>query len=218
MPMNYDEIDNQHEAEIQSGTSALLYQANVGGDSADTSVYYPLKVRTGHHKRLSGFQAETICISPWIDRKTPSYRITSMCYNHHASLYVCIHPVFHFLHLSLSLFHYRLSYGTENSLVIIDLVQKSIVLNVCTSSLYGNDCQARAIYCIYCLLPGTSDPYQRSAPTRSKRCTSAGPHSKDSDANSSNEADRCRSPITDNVCRAKRGANTHTQCAYCGGV
>ena len=82
--MNYDEIDTQNDTEIQSGASALLYQANVS--ESDTSAYYPLKVRTGHHKRLSGFQAETVCISPWIDRKTPSYRITSMCYNVHASL------------------------------------------------------------------------------------------------------------------------------------
>ena len=43
---------------------------------------------------------------------------------------------------------------------------------------------------------GTSDPYQR---TRPKRCTSAGPHSKDSNDHN-NDVDRCRSPITtDNV-------------------
>lgn len=44
-------------------------------------------------------------------------------------------PMWH-LHIFFS--HFSLSYGTENSVVIIDLVQKSIVLNVCTSSLYGN--------------------------------------------------------------------------------
>ena len=52
--MNYDEIDTQNDTEIQSGASALLYQANVS--ESDTSAYYPLKVRTGHHKRLSGFR------------------------------------------------------------------------------------------------------------------------------------------------------------------
>ncbi|OTF69278.1 hypothetical protein BLA29_009102 [Euroglyphus maynei] len=112
--MNYDEIDPQSDSEILSGASALLL--NKSDTYNDPSVYYPLKVRTGHHKRLSGFQAEIICLSPWIDRKTPPYRITSMSYNQHASLF---------------------AYGTENSLVIIDLVQKSIVLNVSTASLYG---------------------------------------------------------------------------------
>ncbi|XP_027194885.1 syntaxin-binding protein tomosyn isoform X1 [Dermatophagoides pteronyssinus] len=150
VPMNYDEIDSQSDSEILSGASALLHKA----DTHDPSAYYPLKVRTGHHKRLSGFQAEIVCLSPWIDRKTPPYRITSMSYNMHANLF---------------------AYGTENSLVIIDLVQKSIVLNVSTASLYG-----------------TSDPYQR---TRPKRCTSAGPHSKDSNDHN-NDVDRCRSPIT----------------------
>ena len=82
--MNYDEIDSQSDSEILSGASALLHKA----DTHDPSAYYPLKVRTGHHKRLSGFQAEIVCLSPWIDRKTPPYRITSMSYNMHANLYV----------------------------------------------------------------------------------------------------------------------------------
>lgn len=81
--MNYDEIEGKPDAEIQSGAAALLYQAS---ESHDTSAHYPLKVRTGQQKRLSGFQAEVVCLSPWIDPKTPAYRITSMCYNYPGSL------------------------------------------------------------------------------------------------------------------------------------
>lgn len=82
--MNYDEINaNATEAEIHSGAAALLYQPNTDADNADI---YSLKAKIGHHKRLSGFQAETICISPWIDSKTPPYRITAMCHNVYASL------------------------------------------------------------------------------------------------------------------------------------
>ncbi|XP_027194887.1 syntaxin-binding protein tomosyn isoform X3 [Dermatophagoides pteronyssinus] len=170
VPMNYDEIDSQSDSEILSGASALLHKA----DTHDPSAYYPLKVRTGHHKRLSGFQAEIVCLSPWIDRKTPPYRITSMSYNMHANLF---------------------AYGTENSLVIIDLVQKSIVLNVSTASLYG-----------------TSDPYQR---TRPKRCTSAGPHSKDSNDHN-NDVDRCRSPITtdNDVCMSPTTINVNRNSGF----
>lgn len=82
--MNYDELDPQADSEILSGASSLLYQAD--SSHTDHTAHYPLRVRTGHHKRLSGFQAELICISPWIDRRTPAYRITSMCYNNHARL------------------------------------------------------------------------------------------------------------------------------------
>ena len=32
---------------------------------------------------------------------------------------------------------FRLAYGTENSLIIVDLIQKCVVFNVATSELYG---------------------------------------------------------------------------------
>lgn len=83
--MNYDEIDSQQDnhKEILSGASSLLYKPSQTNES---QAFYSLKVRSGYHKRLSGFQAEIICLSPWIDRQTPPYRITSMAYNLHASL------------------------------------------------------------------------------------------------------------------------------------
>ena len=86
--MNYDEIDNRNEPEpVLSGTSSYLHQA-ASGDTHEQSIsmLWPLKVKTGHHKRLAGFQAELICISPWIDRRTPPYRILCMTLNVHANL------------------------------------------------------------------------------------------------------------------------------------
>ena len=82
VPMNYDDLDQNADAEIQSGTSSLLQQT----DKEGVISFYSLKARTGQHKRLSGFQAELICITPWIDRRTAPYRIVTMCHNAHANL------------------------------------------------------------------------------------------------------------------------------------
>lgn len=87
VPMNYDELEpsgEQSGPEIQTATSALIY----GGEkeSERAGAIYTLKAKTGHHKRASGFQADLIAISPWIDRRNPPYRVISMCHNAHASL------------------------------------------------------------------------------------------------------------------------------------
>ncbi|KAJ6215816.1 hypothetical protein RDWZM_010316 [Blomia tropicalis] len=85
VPMNYDDFDptSQSDLEIQSGMQSLLNQPP---DPQDTSAI-ALRVKMGHHKRIAGFQPELVCISPWIDRRTPPYRITSMTHNVHANLY-----------------------------------------------------------------------------------------------------------------------------------
>lgn len=81
--MKYDDANLSADPEIQSGTNAYFQTSE---SQADSTAYYPLRVKTGAHKRLPGFQPECICVSPWIDRKNPPYRVTSMSHNMHANL------------------------------------------------------------------------------------------------------------------------------------
>ncbi len=85
--MNYDSYECESgETEIlSSGMGSFLTQCS--NESHDTnSSNYLLQVKSGHHKRLPGFQAELVCLSPWIDRTTPPFRITALCINSYASL------------------------------------------------------------------------------------------------------------------------------------
>jgi hypothetical protein len=67
--------------------------------------------------------------------------------------------------------YHRMAYGTESGVVVIDIVQRSCVLNMVTPDLYGS-----------------ADPYQR-VPRSPKRLNES----------SSASEDRCRSPSTDQV-------------------
>ncbi len=85
--MNYEsEVECESgDNEISCGMSSLFTQTS--SESHDNSSHnYLLKVKSGHHKRLPGFQAEFVCLSPWVDRTTPPYRITSLCLNSYANL------------------------------------------------------------------------------------------------------------------------------------
>lgn len=88
--MNYDDPAQTASAlepeVVVSGTSSYCQTGTEQAGGHDSSLYYPLRARTGHHKRLAGFQAELVAISPWIDRRSPPYRILSMSHNMHASL------------------------------------------------------------------------------------------------------------------------------------
>ncbi|RWS07834.1 syntaxin-binding protein 5-like isoform X9, partial [Dinothrombium tinctorium] len=173
VPMNYEQSDsdkdNCGETEAAQGISGLLGHQGSSDDSG-SSLFFQLTVKSGQHKRLAGFQPELVCLSPWIDNSTPPYKITSLTLNSSSNL---------------------LAYGNENGLVIIDLIQKSIVVNIATFELYG-----------------TADPFQRylKSPKRSTN-----PVAKETDGNQS-DPDRCKSPISDQVfCRrAIRRAHTHT--------
>ncbi|CAG2176824.1 unnamed protein product, partial [Oppiella nova] len=136
-------------------SSLLTQTSNESHDNVAQN--YLLHVRSGHHKRLAGFQAEFVCLSPGVDSTTaPPYRITSLCVNSYANL---------------------VAYGTENSLVIIDTIQKCAVLNVSTSA---------------------ADPYQRSMRGAPKKTTSTGmPSNRDPIDGSQSDADRCKSPTSD---------------------
>lgn len=70
------------------------------------------------------------------------------------------------------LFSYRMAYGNEVGLVVVDIVQKTILLNMCTPNLYGS-----------------SDPYQRVP--RSPKRTSDNPD----DRCRSPSADQVQTPV-----------------------
>lgn len=67
-----------------------------------------------------------------------------------------------------------MAYGNDSGLVIVDIVQKCCLRSMGTPELYGS-----------------ADPYQR-VPRSPKR--------NQSDNNSREQDDRCRSPSTDQVC------------------
>lgn len=68
--------------------------------------------------------------------------------------------------------YFRLAYGSENSVILVDFIQKCCLLNVASSDLYGN-----------------SDPFQRT-PRSPKRNTASAEAS---------DGERCRSPSLDQV-------------------
>ncbi|CAG2106890.1 unnamed protein product, partial [Medioppia subpectinata] len=130
MKYESDECETGADSEIACGMSSLLTQTS--NESHDNSSQnYILHVKSGHHKRLAGFQAEV-------------------------------------------------AYGTENSLIIIDTIQKCAVLNVSTSNLYG-----------------AADPYQRSMRTMKKTPPTGVPPNRDTFDGNQSDADRCKSPTSD---------------------
>uniref|UniRef100_A0A8D8ZUQ5 Syntaxin-binding protein 5-like n=2 Tax=Cacopsylla melanoneura TaxID=428564 RepID=A0A8D8ZUQ5_9HEMI len=110
----------------------------------------PVKVRNGIQKKAPGFQAHLVCLN-LAPTGEQSVNITALILNSSYDL---------------------IAYGTETSVVIVDILQKACVLNIATPDLYG-----------------ASDPYQR-VPRSPKRTNpeSEGPPS-----------ERCRSPISDQV-------------------
>jgi len=88
--MNYEsetECESGDNEILSSGIGSLLTQGSSESHSheANSSIYL-LQVKSGHHKRVPGFQPELVCLSPWIDRTTPPFRITSLCINSYANL------------------------------------------------------------------------------------------------------------------------------------
>lgn len=66
----------------------------------------------------------------------------------------------------------RLAYGLDNGIVIVDFIQKCVLLNISTADMYGS-----------------ADPYQR-APRSPKRTTAL---------SETSDGERCRSPSIDQV-------------------
>ncbi|CAG9861179.1 unnamed protein product [Phyllotreta striolata] len=74
-----------------------------------------LKVKTGVQKKLPGFQAQLVCLTPWNNGEPPSH-ITALTINSSYGL---------------------MAYGNEAGIVIIDIEQRVCLLNVGSPDLYG---------------------------------------------------------------------------------
>ncbi|XP_050523828.1 syntaxin-binding protein 5 isoform X2 [Daktulosphaira vitifoliae] len=108
----------------------------------------PVKVRVGPQKKPPGFQACLACVTPSVNGEPPG-QITALTINSSYGL---------------------LAYGLDNGIVIVDFIQKCVLLNISTADLYGS-----------------ADPYQR-APRSPKRTTAL---------SETSDGERCRSPSID---------------------
>ncbi|VVC45962.1 Hypothetical protein CINCED_3A001587 [Cinara cedri] len=115
-----------------------------GCDDSSTLV----KVRTGPQKKPPGFQACLACVTPSASGESPG-QITALTINSSYGL---------------------LAYGMDNGIVIVDFIQKCVLLNISTADMYG-----------------IADPYQR-APRSPKRTTAM---------SETSDGERCRSPSID---------------------
>ncbi|XP_071549214.1 syntaxin-binding protein 5 isoform X4 [Panulirus ornatus] len=82
---------------------------------ASVDYFVPIHVRGGAQKKASGYQADLVCITPWVDGEPPG-SISALSINSSYGL---------------------LSYGNESGLVIVDYIAKSCLLNMGTPDLYG---------------------------------------------------------------------------------
>ncbi|XP_015795856.1 syntaxin-binding protein 5-like isoform X2 [Tetranychus urticae] len=112
---SHDDESGDPEVTTQGIGGLLRPQSSNEDGNSSRNTFYPLLVRSGQHKRAPGFQPELVCLTPWIDDNTPPYKINSLAVNSSYSL---------------------VAYGSENGLIIVDLIQKSLVLNIATVDLY----------------------------------------------------------------------------------
>ncbi|XP_015510009.1 syntaxin-binding protein 5 isoform X5 [Neodiprion lecontei] len=93
--------------------------ATEGGEEPQNPSFeysFPLKVKTGPQRRAPGFQPTMVCLSPWINGEQPG--------NINA--------------LSLNSSYGLMAYGTETGLVIVDIIQRALLLIVTTQDLYAS--------------------------------------------------------------------------------
>ncbi|XP_046481970.1 syntaxin-binding protein 5 isoform X4 [Neodiprion pinetum] len=93
--------------------------ATEGGEEPQNPSFeysFPLKVKTGPQRRAPGFQPIMVCLSPWINGEQPG--------NINA--------------LSLNSSYGLMAYGTETGLVIVDIIQRALLLIVTTQDLYAS--------------------------------------------------------------------------------
>ncbi|WAR06730.1 STXB5-like protein [Mya arenaria] len=114
-----------------------------------------LRVRPGSRKYPAGYHPDVVCLLTWTDNEHPG-NVTSICTNSNYGL---------------------LAFGNESGLAIVDIVQKSCLLNLGTPDLYGS-----------------MDPYQRAP--RSPRGKKPQPTPLDGSNPALNE-DGARSPTSD---------------------
>ncbi|CAL4082353.1 unnamed protein product, partial [Meganyctiphanes norvegica] len=78
--------------------------------------FVPIHVRGGSQKKPAGYQADLVCLTPWVNGEPPG-NISAITINSSYGL---------------------LSYGNESGLVIVDYIQKTCILNMGTPELYGS--------------------------------------------------------------------------------
>uniref|UniRef100_T1J3H8 Small ribosomal subunit protein uS4 n=1 Tax=Strigamia maritima TaxID=126957 RepID=T1J3H8_STRMM len=143
-----DDFDCSPDGEYPSRSSVHMGSTAEEGKKSSLDYQTAIKVRMGPQKRAPGYQAQLVCLSPWVNGLPPS-SITTLAVNSSYGLF---------------------AYGSEAGLVIVDFIQKTCLMSMSTTDLYGS-----------------ADPYQR-VPRSPK---------KNQDNSSCDPSDRCRSPTFD---------------------
>ncbi|CDW58813.1 syntaxin binding protein 5 [Trichuris trichiura] len=116
-PLSASQIDLLHfDVSSSSQNVSAPSEAESFGESKVPS-FHPLKVKEGPMKRSGGYIAEIICFNSWPSVNLPE-AVTTIVLNSAYGL---------------------LAYGTDQGLVVIDILRKCIVLVMETSSLYSSD-------------------------------------------------------------------------------
>ncbi|XP_054724020.1 syntaxin-binding protein 5-like isoform X2 [Uloborus diversus] len=144
--LNVLEISIKGDVETNSGASeendplnrAFSFSASNRSNSEDSGKqgsqsenYFPLRVRSGPVRMAAGFHAHLVCLTTGVEGE-PQPKITALAMQSSYGL---------------------MAYGNERGLAIVDVLQKTCLLNMATADLYGS-----------------ADPYQR--PPKSPRRTS----------------------------------------------
>ncbi|KAG1677408.1 Syntaxin-binding protein 5 [Nymphon striatum] len=127
LPIVYElniELDDSPEYDYISKTTSSMESrrsergscSSEEGHHSSFEYFLPLKKKTGPIKRPAGFQAELVCLTPWVDGEPPGL-ITALNVNSSYGI---------------------MAYGNENGLVVVDIVQRICLYNVGTPDLYGS--------------------------------------------------------------------------------
>uniref|UniRef100_A0A6A7FXP2 Syntaxin-binding protein 5-like isoform X2 n=3 Tax=Hirondellea gigas TaxID=1518452 RepID=A0A6A7FXP2_9CRUS len=116
-------------AEVTCLEIPIVYDAYESGDyspecefpprpslQASLDYFVNIHVRGGVQKKPPGYQAELVCVTPWVNGEPPG-QITSVSINSSYGL---------------------IAYGNESGLVIVDYIQNTCLLNMGTPELYGS--------------------------------------------------------------------------------
>ncbi|XP_065088343.1 syntaxin-binding protein 5 isoform X5 [Ochlerotatus camptorhynchus] len=115
IPISYENaVENEGSPECEFIPKTLPKQT----DSVECEKKYNgmLKVKSGPQRKPPGFQAQLVCITPWTHGTHPG-QITALTINSSYGL---------------------MAYGNEYGLAVVDIVQKTCLLNLSTQEIYGS--------------------------------------------------------------------------------
>ncbi|XP_064627185.1 syntaxin-binding protein 5-like isoform X2 [Lineus longissimus] len=173
----FDDLDSPDIPEFPKPNTGLVPQhsSSVGSYSSTASDsrsenLTSIKVKQGCRKWSSGYQPEIVCLLTYVDGE-PASSITSISVNSSYGL---------------------LAFGNESGLAIVDIIQKTCLLNMGTPDLYGS-----------------LDPYQRvpRSPKSKKAPECVGQSS--TEENKSPTSDQCLSPPCQPVAPPRRQKSSH---------